>query len=87
MLATHSIGMMRRAREIEAEKPGSVVFLDFGNRNFDEPQIIEPTKPDRAFWKRAYGVALDDLATLVAPSRVVICEGHPRHRICQQSFS
>ena len=77
MLATHSIGMMRRARDIEAKNPGSVVFLDFGDRNFDQPQVIEPTKPDRKFWKNAYSVALDDLAALVAPSRVVICEGEP----------
>ena len=77
MLATHSIGMMRRARDIEAENPGSVVFLDFGDRNFDESQIIQPARPDRTFWKRAYDVALDDLAALVAPSRVVICEGEP----------
>ena len=83
ILATHSVGMMRRARDIEADKPGSVIFLDFeadreGNeRNFDEPQVIEPAKPDRRFWRRVYAVALDDLATLVAPSRVVICEGEP----------
>ena len=80
MLATHSIGMMRRAQEIEAENPGRVVFLDFGERDFDEPQIIEPTKPDRRFWKNAYQVALDDLAALLAPERVVICEGEPRRR-------
>ena len=35
ILATHSIGMMRRARDIEAEHPGSVVFLDF-EHDFDE---------------------------------------------------
>lgn len=78
VLATHSIGMMRRARDIEAGNPGSVVFLDFGGRDFDEPQIIEPRKPDRTFWKKAYDVSLDDLAALVAPEIVVICEGHPK---------
>ena len=77
MLATHSIGMMRRARDIEKEHPGSVAFLDFGDRDFDKPQVIEPTIPDRGFWNKAYGVALDDLAALVAPERVVICEGEP----------
>ncbi len=77
MLATHSIGMMRRARDIETKNPGSVVFLDFGDRDFDKPQIIEPAKPDRTFWERAHKVALDDLAALVAPKRVVICEGEP----------
>ena len=80
MLATHSIGMMRRARDIEVQHPGSVVFLDFGGRDFDQPQVIEPTIPDRAFWHRAYDVALADLAALVAPGHVVICEGEPKNK-------
>lgn len=80
MVATHSVGMMRRARDIEAEEPGSVVFLDFGGRDFDQPQVIEPVQPDRAFWERTYEVALADLAALVAPERVVICEGEHRTR-------
>ena len=79
MLATHSIGMMRRAREIEAISPGSVVFLDF-DCDFDQSQVIEPTIPDRAFWQRAHDVALDDLAALIAPERVVICEGEPKNK-------
>ena len=77
ILATHSIGIMRRALEIETDNPGSVVFLDFGNLDFDQPQIIEPVKPDRRFWQKAHKVALDDLASLLAPKQVVICEGHP----------
>ena len=77
MLATHSIGMMRRALDVETENPGSVVFLNFDGLNFDQTQTIEPTVPNRQFWKSAYDVALDDLAALIAPSRVVICEGQP----------
>ena len=77
MLATHSIGMMRRARDIETESPGTVVFLDFEGFNFDQPQTIEPAVPNRRFWKSAYDVALADLAALIAPSQVVICEGEP----------
>ena len=80
MLATHSIGMMRRARDIEAEHPGSVVFLDFDGHDFDKPVIIEPSEPDIAFWARAYEVALHDLAALLAPERVIICEGEPKGR-------
>lgn len=75
MLATHSIGMMRRSRDIETENPGSVVFLDFEGRNFDTTQVIEPANPDRTFWKKTHKIALDDLAALVAPEQVVICEG------------
>ena len=77
MLATHSIGMMRQARDIEATNPGSVVFLDFGSRDFDGIEVIEPAKANRRFWKQAHDVALGDLAELVAPSQVVICEGEP----------
>ena len=74
-LAIHSIGMMRRARELGIEHPGSVVFIDFGAVNFDLPQILRPTQPDRPFWKRAMQIALDDLAGYLAPEKVVLCEG------------
>ena len=80
MLATHSIGMMRRARDVEANRPGTVAFLDFDGLDFDQPQVIRPKFPDRAFWSAAYDVALDDLAELVAPEQVVICEGEPKTR-------
>jgi RecF/RecN/SMC N terminal domain len=72
-IATHSIGMMRRARDIYHEKPGSVVFLDF-ERDFDQPQVLRPIVPDLAFWHRSLAVALDDLAALVAPQLIVMCE-------------
>ena len=62
MLATHSIGMMRRARDIEGTNPGSVIFLDFDRRDFDKPVIIAPAVPNTAFWNNAYDVALADLA-------------------------
>ena len=87
MLATHSIGMMRRARDIETTNPGSVVFLDFDGRNFDETVTIEPTVPDRSFWNSNYEVALGDLSALVAPERVVICEGEPMNRNAGQNYS
>lgn len=77
VMATHSIGMMRRAQDIATDNPGTVAFLDFEDRNFDEAQVIEPTTPNRNFWRRAYEVAIDDLAALVAPKHVVICEGQP----------
>lgn len=76
-LATHSAGMMRQARDLERYYPGSVVFLDFGGRDFDQPQIIEPERPTRAFWQRVFDVAFDDFAALMAPREVVLCEGRP----------
>ena len=87
VLATHSIGMMRRARDIEVAAPGNVVFLDFGDRDFDKPQIIEPISPDRTFWMNAYNVALDDLATLIVPKQIVICEGEPKNSNTTKNYS
>jgi hypothetical protein len=74
-LATHSIGMMRKARDLGNANPGSVVFIDFDGANFDLPQVLKPVQPDRPFWKRAMQIALDDLAGYVAPEQVILCEG------------
>ena len=80
-LATHSIGMVRTAQEIRAEHVEHVVFLDMGfdpdgkPRDYDQPQTINPADPDHGFWTRHYAVALDDMAQLVAPDRIVLCEG------------
>jgi len=78
-IATHSIGMMRKAREIEIAHPGSVVFLDFDGLNFDLPVTVGPAQTNRPFWKRAMQTALDDLAGYVAPEQVVLCEGGTLH--------
>jgi hypothetical protein len=73
-VATHSIGMLRRARDIEAKNPGSVAFINF-EANFDEPVLLTCTKMDRPTWERSLQVALDDLAALVSPKRIIVCEG------------
>ena len=77
IVATHSIGMIRQAKDIEKNNPESVAFLDFTNHCFDSHVDIEPTTPSREFWKNAYSVALDNLSELVAPECIVICEGEP----------
>src|SRR5690606_21326092 len=50
-VASHSIGMMRKARELYDADPNSVVFLDFGGKDFDQSVVITPSKPTRAFWE------------------------------------
>jgi ABC-type cobalamin/Fe3+-siderophores transport system ATPase subunit len=77
-LATHSIGMMRRARDLSKQYPGEITFLDFGDKDFDKEVHLRPEIPDRAFWHRVLNVALDDVAELVAPEIIVVCEGKPR---------
>lgn len=75
-IATHSIGMMRKAGELQQARPGEVVFLDFDNRDFDQPVTMTPARADRQFWANTLRFALGDLADLVAPRQVVLCEGH-----------
>ena len=75
-IATHAIGMMRKAWDLYEKNPGEVVFLDFGQeKNFDDSQVITPTTPSREFWEQTHKVALDDLGELIVPKKIIICEG------------
>lgn len=73
-IATHGIGMMREALSLYEKHNDQVMFLDFGDRNFDIPQVIRPTSPSREFWERTHQIILDDLAALVAPNLIILCE-------------
>ncbi len=75
-LSTHSIGMLQEAEEIEKENPGTVVFLDFSDRDFDVDQIIRPSKISRAVLDKFYELAFGDFAKLMLPQIIVFCEGN-----------
>ncbi|MBA4075726.1 MAG: hypothetical protein C0508_11855 [Cyanobacteria bacterium PR.023] len=77
-ISTHSIGMMREAQSLYTKHPGQVAFLDFEGHDFDRSVVLTPVTPSRAFWERVLSVALSDLADLVAPKQLVICEGNPK---------
>ncbi|MCW2543781.1 MAG: hypothetical protein JWM40_1333 [Frankiales bacterium] len=77
VLASHSLGFMRRAWELAQLDPEDVQFLDFQDLDFDQTIHMQPTMPTREFWNRTLDVAMGDLAALVAPERVVLCEGRP----------
>ena len=74
-IATHAIGMMRKALQLYGQYKDQVVFLDFTDGKFDDSEVIEPTTPNRKFWEQTHEIALDDLGALVAPDQIVICEG------------
>ena len=74
-IATHAIGMMRKAFQLHEQHKEQVIFLDFTDGKFDEPDVIEPTKPNRRFWELTHEIALDDLSALVTPDQIIICEG------------
>ena len=76
-IATHSIGMLKKAREIEAANPGTGAFLDFTDIDFDSAAEMKPAKIDSTIWKRFMDLAFGDLSDLVAPQTIVFCEGNP----------
>lgn len=79
-LSTHSLGMLRKAREIEETHPGSVVFLNFDNLNFDESVDIVPSRINKTIWNKFIEIALDSYSSLIAPSKIVFCEGTQKGR-------
>ncbi|TNE34370.1 ATP-binding protein [bacterium] len=80
-ISTHSIGMLKQAEIIEQSNPGTVVFLDFSNRDFDLTEVMQPAQIDRAIWDRFFDLAFADFSQLIAPSRIVFCEGTSQGRM------
>lgn len=76
-LATHSIGMLKEAKLLNKEKPGSVVFIDFSNKDFDSKVEIKPSGIDKTLWNRFMDLAFGDFSKLVAPKTIIFCEGNP----------
>lgn len=76
-VATHSLGVLRRAQQLEHEHPGTVVFLDFDGRDYDTPVVITPTNINGTILRRFMQLALDDFANFMAPQQIVFCEGNP----------
>lgn len=79
-ISTHSIGMLKQAENIEQENPGLVVFFDFANRDFDLTETMKPAQINRAIWDRFFDLAFADFSQLIAPSRIVFCEGTSQGR-------
>lgn len=77
VLASHSIGFMSAAWRLARSEPGLVAFIDMQDVDFDEPATLTPVAVTREFWARTLDVALGDLAALVAPEHIVLCEGRP----------
>ncbi len=74
-IATHSIGFLRALQDELSEESQIIDFTD--NNYFDGIQTISPIKPTRKNWQKIFKTALEDLTGLIAPQRVVYCEGVP----------
>jgi hypothetical protein len=74
-IATHSAGMLATARRLQRDDPQSVAFIEFSGHDFSSPVRLRPASVSREFWRGQLEVAFGDLAALLAPAKVVLCEG------------
>ena len=80
-IATHSFGMMRKAWDLQKKfGKDSVVFLNFDDQNFDEKAEIKPAEINRNLWCTMHSIALEDIAELVMPTTIYVCEGESDKR-------
>lgn len=77
---THSLGMLKKAREIDRSQPNSIIFLNFAGIDFDKASKLTPATIDRTIWEKFIEITLDDFSDLLSPKKVVFCEGNPAGR-------
>jgi len=71
-VATHSIGFLRALQEDLKDK---TAVIDFLGNNFDEIVVLKPIPGTRKDWIRIFETALEDLTGLLAPKKIIYCEG------------
>ena len=59
-ITTHSLGIMRKAKELSLNEPTSVIFIDFGEADFDEEVELRPASISGLMWEKFLSIALDD---------------------------
>lgn len=73
-VATHSIGFLRALQEDLRDQCQVIHFKD-GTRFAADPITLRPIEPSLKVWREILATALDDLAGLVSPKRIIYCEG------------
>lgn len=73
-ITTHSIGFLRALQE-EMKGKCQVIQFKADYKLASEPYTLIPMKTSKANWVDIFSIALDDLANLVSPKRLIYCEG------------
>ena len=73
-IATHSIGFLRALQD-ELKDQSQIIEFKAENNWAAQEYILTPVKSSRKTWQEVFSTALDDLTSLVAPKRIVYCEG------------
>lgn len=71
-IATHSIGFLRGLQD---DLPNESQVIDMSGNNFDSPTKLTPMNNSRKNWMKIFRTVLEDITGLVAPKRIIYCEG------------
>lgn len=84
-VATHSIGFLRALQEELKDKAS---ILDFSEKDyFNGTKEIKPIATTRENWQRIFQTALEDLTGLMAPKRIIYCEGKLQNSLDEKLFN
>ena len=73
-ITTHSIGFLRTL-QCEMKDKCQIIQFKSDDQLALKPYILRPMRSSQSNWKEVFSVALDDLAHLVSPNRIIYCEG------------
>lgn len=73
-IATHSIGFIRALQD-ELREIVQIIEFPADNKWASEVYTLSPSVPSHTMWRRIFSTALDDLAMLICPKKLVYCEG------------
>lgn len=73
-ITTHSVGFMRAIQEPFRDNC-QVIHFRSDYELASKPYVLKPIALSSASWRELFEIALDDLAYLVCPQRLVYCEG------------
>ena len=73
-ISTHSIGFLRALQDEMKDKCQVIKFSsddDYGSKAY----TLKPVEVSQLQWRDIFSIAIDDLAYLVSPKRIIYCEG------------
>jgi AAA15 family ATPase/GTPase len=73
-VATHSLGFLRAAQDLKRTNKNLVAVVEF-KPEFANQATIKPIAGNREDWQRIFQTALEDLTGLLAPRKIIYCEG------------
>ena len=71
-ISTHSIGFLRALKE-ELNDKSDIIY--FEGSYAQEEKELKPIAKSRDNWQKIFATALEDMTSLLAPNRIIYCEG------------